>query len=56
MTENKTHGGARSNSGRKPVSDKKEQVTLYIPASHIAKHGGMDLLKIKLEKYILRGK
>ncbi len=50
----KKHGGKRSNSGRKPVSDKKIQVSFYIEGSKIKKLGGLDAFKEKVIKYIDR--
>ena len=47
-----TRGGKRKNSGRKPVSDKKVQVSLYVEESKIKKHGGADALKAKIYKYV----
>ena len=35
-------GGARSKSGRKPVDDPKEPITVYLHASTIEKIGGKD--------------
>ena len=47
-----TKGGRRSNSGRKPIADKKMQVWLFIRQSVIEKHGGKDALKLKIEQSI----
>ena len=47
-----TRGGARANSGRKPVADKKIPVTIFIPASKVVKYGGAELLKQKLTNYV----
>jgi hypothetical protein len=41
-------GGARKNSGRKPVEDKKEPITLFINRSVIERHGGADKIKAAL--------
>lgn len=38
----KQHGGKRKRSGRKPISDKKIQVPLFIQESILKKHGGFD--------------
>ena len=50
----KTHGGKRKGSGRKPVSDPKIQLSLYIPSSIIENLGGkqatISLLMNQLEK------
>lgn len=37
-----TRGGARSGAGRKPITDKKIPVTVYIRESTIKDVGGMD--------------
>jgi hypothetical protein len=47
-----THGGKRKNSGRKPVEDKKIQVTIYVTDSKIQSHGGLEKLKEKLIHYV----
>ena len=47
-TMKKAHGGKRKNSGRKPVTDKKKQVTLYVLQSMIDKLGG----EAEMKKYI----
>jgi hypothetical protein len=47
-TTKTARGGARKNSGRKPVADKKQPVTLFIPKSVIERHGGADKLKTAL--------
>ena len=44
----------RKNAGRKPVSDKKKQVSLYIEQSKIDRMGGLDELKRKIQEYINR--
>lgn len=49
----KTHGGKRKNSGRKPVEDKKKQVTIYVPDSKIQAHGGLEKLRDKLTQVSL---
>jgi hypothetical protein len=41
-------GGARKNSGRKPIDDKKQPVTLFIERSVIERHGGPDKIKATL--------
>jgi hypothetical protein len=43
-----THGGKRKTSGRKPVTDKKVQVSFYIEQSKIQKLGGLDAFKEKI--------
>ena len=50
----KTSGGKRKNAGRKPVSDKKIQVSFYIEQSKIDKMGGLDEFKSKILAYIDR--
>jgi hypothetical protein len=42
---NKTHGGKRKRAGRKPVSDPKVGVTIYIEKSKIDANGGSDECK-----------
>lgn len=49
-----TRGGHRKNAGRKPVSDKKIQVSFYVKKSKIDSVGGIDKFKDKIQKYIER--
>ena len=42
----------KSNAGRKPVTDKKLQVSLYIPASQIKKFGDIEELKKALYEFV----
>jgi hypothetical protein len=49
-----THGGKRKTSGRKPVTDKKVQVSFYIEQSKIEKLGGLDSFKEKIIAYVER--
>jgi hypothetical protein len=49
-----THGGKRKTSGRKPVADKKVQVSFYIEQSKIEKLGGLDAFKDKIIAYVER--
>lgn len=42
----------KSNRGRKPISDKKVQVSLYIRQSRIEKFGGIDELKDALYEFV----
>jgi len=42
----------KSNAGRKPVPDKKVQVSLYILSSQIEKFGGLDELKKALYEFL----
>jgi hypothetical protein len=48
----KTSGGKRKNAGRKPVLDKKVQVSFYIEASKIEKFGGLEEFKAKIIAHI----
>ena len=48
----KKHGGPRPNSGRKPATDPKESVFIWIKRSVIKRHGGKDKLKAKLERQL----
>jgi hypothetical protein len=50
----KTHGGKRSNAGRKPITDKKKPVTIYSKESEINLLGGMDEAKLLLSNTITR--
>jgi hypothetical protein len=38
--------------GRKPIKDKKKQVTIYVQESTIKKNGGLDKTKSKLIDYL----
>jgi hypothetical protein len=51
-TAKNARGGARPNSGRKPlnVMKKKQSVTIYIETSIINRHGGKDKLKETIAK------
>lgn len=42
----------KSNAGRKPVSDKKVQVSLYILSSQIDKFGGLEKFKEALYEFV----
>lgn len=42
----------KSNAGRKPVPDKKVQVSLYIPTSQIERLGGLDEFKKALYEFV----
>jgi len=50
----KKSGGKRSNAGRKPVLDKKVQISFYIEQSKIDKMGGLEEFKLKILAYIDR--
>lgn len=50
-----THGGKRKRSGRKPASDPKQQVTLYVETSIIKANGGMEETKSKCYDYLKNG-
>lgn len=39
------HGGARAKSGRKPVTDRKVGVTIYLHQSEIDANGGVEKVK-----------
>lgn len=45
----KKHGGKRNGSGRKPVTDKKQAVFIYVKTSVIKRHKTKEALKAKLE-------
>lgn len=47
MEESKK-GGKRVNSGRKPLSDPKKPITLYVPKSKILLNGGNEKLKLRI--------
>ena len=42
-------GGARPGAGRKEVKDKKKAIFLWLKSSIIINHGGVTILKAKLE-------
>ena len=42
----------KTNAGRKPVSDKKVQVSLYILSSQIEKFGGLEKFKDALYEFV----
>lgn len=42
----------KSNAGRKPVPDKKVQVSLYVLTSQIEKFGGLDKFKETLYEFV----
>lgn len=42
----------KSNAGRKPVSDKKVQVSLYVLSSQIAQFGGLEKFKEAIYEYV----
>ena len=45
MNHKLTHGGSRSNAGRKKVKDKRKQLNIYIQQSRIDLLGGDDAVK-----------
>lgn len=49
-TENR--GGKRPNAGRKPATEKKEPITIYITDTVITANGGKDSVKQELTNYI----
>lgn len=52
-----THGGARSKAGRKPVTDPKVGVTIYLHQSEIDANGGIEDVKTFAVLYLKkRGK
>lgn len=51
-TTPKTKGGARPNCGRKPLSDKKVQLYVFVRQSKIDKLGGKEATLKKLNKAI----
>jgi hypothetical protein len=50
----KTHGGARSKAGRKPVDDKAMQITIYPKTSLVKKVGGIEKAKVILINALLK--
>lgn len=42
----------KSNAGRKPIPDKKVQVSLYVVSSQIEKFGGLDEFKKALYEFV----
>lgn len=52
MDSKKKRGGPRPGAGRKPIEDKKVQLTLYIERSKIDKFGGISSIKTMLITYI----
>lgn len=46
-----THGGKRKTSGRKPVADKKVQVSFYIESSKIEKRFATTISSGKFQNY-----
>lgn len=52
MDNKKSRGGKRAGSGRKPLADKKYQLSLYIEKSKIDKHGGIYQIKTVLYNFI----
>jgi hypothetical protein len=52
-----TQGGARSNAGRKPVTDPKKGITIYLHQSEIDANGGVEEVKTVSVLYLKkRGK
>jgi hypothetical protein len=47
-----TRGGKREGSGRKPLLDKKQTITIYVETSKVDEFGGKENLKRELYKYI----
>ena len=50
--DEKVHGGKRLGAGRKPVLNKKKQVTLYVETKLILPFGGEEKMKEKLYEFI----
>lgn len=48
----KQRGGQRPGSGRKPVTDKKIQLTIYVLTSQVEKLGGREKIRQVCEKII----
>lgn len=53
MEESKK-GGKRVNSGRKPLSDPKKPITLYVPKSKILLNGGDEKLRLRIYDVIAK--
>ena len=47
-----TRGGQRPNSGRKPIKDKKKQISIYPRESKIELIGGPEKIKEKIYKLL----
>ncbi len=45
MKKDKTHGGARKGAGRKPTTDPKIGVTLYVEESVVKALGGIEVIR-----------
>ena len=57
MKAKNTQGGARSNAGRKPVTDPKKGITIYLHQSEIDANGGVEEVKTVSVLYLKkRGK
>ena len=52
MENEKKIGGKRKGAGRKPVLNKKKQVSLYIESGKILKFGNEEKMKMQLYKFI----
>jgi hypothetical protein len=50
--EQKIHGGKRKGAGRKPVADKKKQITLYVETKKIFPFGTEEKMKADLYNFI----
>lgn len=50
--EEKKHGGKRRGAGRKSVTDKKQQIVLYVPGKDVLKFGSPDKMKDRLKGFI----
>lgn len=46
------HGGARLKAGRKPVSDPKQTVTIYVEQSILEANNGIEESKIQMYQFL----
>jgi hypothetical protein len=52
MSKKTIHGGARKGAGRKPVSDPKIGVTLYVEESIVNALGGIEAIRSECYEYL----
>ena len=52
MEQQSNKGGKRPGAGRKPSSDPKISITVYVAGSRVKKHGGPDSIKAKILDFI----
>ena len=50
--ETKKQGGKRRGAGRKPILDKKKQISLYVETGKVVKFGNEEKMKERLYKFI----